>query len=73
MFIIYINDKAAAGSVKENKGAHQCQDFVGALGFRRESWAAACLMDVLDCLAMCEEKGYHAHTGPNHEENTQEI
>ena len=61
MYIIavhYVNSKAADSAVKENKAAHQCQDCVGGLGFRRESWAEAGLVEMLDYLVMCEEELY---------------
>ena len=73
MSVNYVNGKASVGPVKENKAAHQCQDCVGGPGFGRWSWAEAGPMDMLDCLAMYEEKVYHVHTGPDHEANTQNI
>lgn len=73
MSITYINGKAAVGPVKEKKADDQCQNGVGCLSFWRGNWVKTCPMDILDCLAMCEEHYHHVPTGPDHDEQTEEI
>lgn len=73
MSVISVNGKAAVGPIKEDKAAHQSQDRVSGLGFRRGSWAEAGPMDVLDCPAVCEEEPHHVHTGQDHEGQAQDT
>lgn len=74
MSINYVNGKATVSPVKKkNKATHQCQDCVGGFDFRRDSWAEAGPMDMLDCLVVYEEKLYHVCTGPDHETNAENI
>lgn len=68
-----MNGKTQASSIKENKAAHQQEDKMGGFSFRKRLWREAGTVNMQDDLVMPEQDNHHVETGPNHEEQQEDI